>query len=95
MNPKHLGKRQPCLNFWRIDSEYEVDFIINEEVAIEVKSTEFVQDKHLKGLNKFAELGPVKRMILVSRDLVKRKIGDIEVIPYTIFLEELWDGKIF
>jgi predicted AAA+ superfamily ATPase len=83
------------LNFWRINSEYEVDFIINEEIAIEVKSTEFVQDKHLKGLNKFAELGPVKRMILVSRDLVKRKIGDIEVIPYTIFLEELWDGKIF
>jgi predicted AAA+ superfamily ATPase len=82
------------INFWRIDSEHEVDFIINGEIAIEVKSTEFIQDKHLEGLKKFSQSGPVKRMIVVSRDKTKRKIGQVEVIPYREFLEELWEGKL-
>jgi predicted AAA+ superfamily ATPase len=83
------------LNFWRIDSENEVDFIINEEIAIEVKATEFVIDKHLKGLRKYAELGSVKRMIVVSRDTTTRIIGNIEVKPYREFLKQLWSGQIF
>jgi uncharacterized protein len=71
-----------------------VDFILNNEIAIEVKSTELVQDRHLKGLNKFSEGGKVKRKIVLSLDKNRRKIGDIEIIPYREFLNELWSGGV-
>ncbi len=36
------------LNFWRSKSNFEVDFVINEEITVEVKSTDRVLDKHLR-----------------------------------------------
>lgn len=82
------------LEFWRIDDENEVDFVINEEIAIEVKATEFVQGKHLKGLKKFSDGGNTKRQMIISLDKEKRIIGDVEIIPYKEFLSELWQGNI-
>ena len=82
------------IEFWRIDAENEVDFIINNEIAIEVKSTELVQEKHLKGINKFSEDGKIKRKIVVSLDKHRRKIGNTEIIPYRDFLNELWGGGV-
>jgi predicted AAA+ superfamily ATPase len=83
------------LSFWRVDEENEVDFVVNEKIAIEVKATELVIEKHLKGLVKFSMNGPVEKKIVVSLDKNKRTIGDVEVYPYDLFLKELWDGKIF
>jgi predicted AAA+ superfamily ATPase len=83
------------VEFWRIDEETEVDFIINEEIAIEVKSADLIQDKHLKGLINFIGKGPIKKHIIVSLDKQNRKIGLIEVMPYSDFLHQLWDGKLF
>jgi predicted AAA+ superfamily ATPase len=82
------------IEFWRIDDSNEVDFIIDDELAIEVKATELVQDKHLKGLKSFAKVSKTTRQIIVSFDKVKRQIGDIEILPYKQFLADLWDGKI-
>jgi uncharacterized protein len=84
-----------AINFWRLDIENEVDFVINDEIAIEIKTTELVQEKHLKGLKRLDELSSLKRKIIVSQDKERRKIGPIEVIPYKEFLIELWNGKIF
>ena len=40
-----------ALQYWRSTSHFEVDFIIgNATMAIEVKSTDLVTDKHLKGI---------------------------------------------
>ncbi len=83
------------MSFWRIDEENEVDFIINEKVAIEVKATEMVQGKHLKGLLKFSENEKVDKQIIISLDKERRKIGDVVVYPYRLFLNDLWKGKIF
>lgn len=83
------------LGFWRIDEENEVDFIVNDKIAIEVKATELVHDKHLKGLIKFSQNEKVEKKIIVSLDKAKRKIGDIVIYPYQIFLKDLWDGEIF
>jgi uncharacterized protein len=82
------------LEFWRIDEENEVDFVIDNELAIEVKATNLVHDKHLKGLRKFSEGGGVTAKIVVSLDKDRRKIGDIDVIPYREFLDNLWNGRI-
>lgn len=83
------------IEFWRIDAETEVDFVVNEDIAIEVKSTELAQEKHMKGINYFAKGYHLRRKIIVSRDKQRRRIQDIEIIPYREFLQDLWAGKIF
>ena len=83
------------LSYWRTASQFEVDFIMGEEVAVEVKSTSLATDKHLKGLRAFKEEHPHQRYILVTRDAVPRRTADgIDILPWRVFLERLWDNKI-
>jgi predicted AAA+ superfamily ATPase len=84
-----------AISYWRTTSQIEVDFILGDhEVAIEVKGTNNIQTRHLKGLRSFAEEYPVQQLIVVSTDPVARIIGNISVLPWKLFLEKLWDGKI-
>lgn len=91
----HYSDLNYSLCYWRTASQMEVDFILGEnEVAIEVKATESVSEKHLKGLKSFADEYTAKRLILVSNDNLPRKIGNISILPWRMFLEELWAGEI-
>jgi predicted AAA+ superfamily ATPase len=73
----------------------EVDLLVGDHVAIEVKATRLVADKHLKGLRALREELPILRCIVVSRDTTRRTSDDgIEIIPWETFLHELWDGLI-
>ncbi len=83
------------LCFWRSKHGDEVDFIIGDQLAIEVKSSDQVKDKHLKGLTRFAEEGLCKRYILVSQDPTARKINQIETLHWQDFLKQLWNGALF
>jgi uncharacterized protein len=85
-------KRQ--LYFWRSKSGQEVDFLLGEKVAIEVKGTDNVSEKHLKGLRYLSEDIALERKIVVSLDPIKRVVGDIEIFPVKEFLENLWNNKI-
>ena len=67
----------------------------NAAVAVEIKSTEHVENKHKKGLKAFREEHPDCRMILVSLDPITRRSGDEELIYVTDFLQMLWGGNIF
>jgi predicted AAA+ superfamily ATPase len=81
--------------YWRTASQIEVDFILGDhEVAIEVKSTNLVNPRHLKGLKSFAEEYNVKKAIVVSTDPYPRMIDNISVMPWKVFLEQLWGGGI-
>jgi predicted AAA+ superfamily ATPase len=83
------------ISYWRTTSQFEVDFILGDhEVAIEVKGTDNVQPRHLKGLKRFSEEYSVKKLIAVSDDPLERKAGDISIVPWKIFLERLWQGEI-
>ena len=83
------------ITFWRTSSQFEVDFILGEhEVAIEVKSTDNVQNRHLKGLIAFSEEYDVKHKIVVSNDPYPRLIGDIRVLPWQNFIKMLWAGEL-
>ncbi len=76
--------------YWRTQKgEFEVDCILGNEMAIEIKSSDKFQEKYLKGLKAFKEEGLVKRHILISRDPVKRVVDGIEVMPYDYFLEKV------
>jgi predicted AAA+ superfamily ATPase len=83
------------ISFWRTSSQFEVDFILGDhEVAIEVKSTDNVQNRHLKGLLAFSEEYEVKHKIVVSNDPYPRLIGDIRILPWQKFIKALWDGEL-
>ena len=87
-------KIRKTLTFWRSKSGYEVDFLIGDTIAIEVKGTAMVKDKHCRGLNALAEDLELDHKIIVSMDLNRRLLGDVEVIPYREFLQQLWDHQL-
>ncbi len=78
------------LSFWRSTSDHEVDFLIGDEVAIEVKGTEMAHERHLSGIQALSEDLKLKQKIVVSMDSRARKIGDITVYPVMEFLHRLW-----
>lgn len=84
------------VSFWRTTSGFEVDFILGDaEIAIEIKSTDFVQNHHLKGLRAFKDEYKVKKAIVLSLDPKIRKTSDgIYIFPWKEFLDQLWNGKI-
>ena len=90
----YTGKIE-TINFWRDYYGNEVDFIINGEILIEVKSKDMVVERDIKGIYAFSKKhNNVKRKIVVSFDLRKRFIKDVEIIPYKEFLELLWNNDI-
>jgi len=83
------------LSYWRTSSGYEVDAIIGDgRVAIEIKSTNEVNTRHLKGLKAFHEDIPDARAIVVSMDKNRRIMNGIEIFPATEFLQALWNDEI-
>ena len=93
-----------CLDYRRIDKPLsywcsthgaEVDFLIGDDIAIEVKTTNQVNDKHLKHLNLLLEEGICKKYIIISFDKINRKQGAIEIWHWETFLTRLWDLTIF
>ncbi|GAB1432146.1 hypothetical protein MASR2M29_07710 [Spirochaetota bacterium] len=87
-------KPQAELFYWRSQTGYEVDFILDSKIAIEVKTTTQIQDKHLKGLKALQEEMLLERYIIISRDESYQKEKGIERMPWKLFLEKLWAGKI-
>ncbi len=83
------------ISYWRTTSQIEVDFILGEnEVAVEVKGTNMVTPRNLKGLKSFSEEYKTKNLIIVSNDPLPRRADNISILPWKIFLQKLWAGEI-
>ncbi len=83
------------ISYWRTVSQTEVDFVLGDnQVSIEVKGTDNVNSKHLKGLRSFSEEYVIQKQILVSLDPIERMVGDIHLMPWWIFLKRLWGGDL-
>lgn len=90
----YSGKDYP-IYYWRTASQIEIDFVLgNNDVAIEVKATNNVHSKHLKGLKSFSEEYAVKQLVLVCNEPLPRISDGVRILPWKIFLDELWAGKI-
>jgi predicted AAA+ superfamily ATPase len=89
--------RENALSWWRTTSGAEVDFILGDnEIALEVKSSERITSDHLKGLRSHREEFKPRRSLLVSRVARARKTEDgIEILPWKEFLKALWAGDVF
>ena len=83
------------LTYWRSRYGHEVDFLVGEELAIEVKATETLNKRDLKSLQALAEEGVFKQLYLVSHDPLPAKHDNIHCLPWQVFLDELWAGKLW
>ena len=82
------------LNYWRSTSGFEVDFLIDGKIAIEVKSTANITSRHLKGLLALNEEKTAQKLIVISDEKEKRFTNGVMIYPWKDFLDELWAGKI-
>jgi predicted AAA+ superfamily ATPase len=92
INAKNLRSK---INYWGIANKTEVDFIIDKKIAIEVKATNLVGERHLKGLNLMSEDYELSKKYVVSCDDTVRSLNDTIILPYREFCKRLWNGEIF
>lgn len=83
------------IHFWRTKSGLEIDFILGDaEVAIEVKGSSRVDSTEWKPSLSFRDEFKPKHSIIVCNESQRRVSRDVRVLPWRIFVEELWGGKI-
>ena len=82
------------LAYWRTADGSEVDFVVGDSAAIEVKATGSVTRRDLNGLRRLAEETPLAHRIVVCREPAARVVDGIRILPVMEFLRALWDGEL-
>lgn len=82
------------VSHWRSSSGFEVDFILGDHTAVEVKAKENVSPQDLKSLHALAEEKKLKRYLCVSLEPRRRRVEGISILPYRAFLDALWTGEL-
>jgi uncharacterized protein len=81
------------LAYWRSTSGFEVDFLIGDHTAIEVKAKPNISTHELRSLMALAEERKFRSLVCVSLEPRARRVGAISILPCTEFLEALWDQR--
>jgi len=81
------------LSYWRSTSGFEVDFILGDHTAIEVKAKENLSTQDLKPLRALAEEKKLKRYLCVSLETRRRNLENLTILPLREFLEALWSRE--
>jgi uncharacterized protein len=81
------------LTYWRSASGFEVDFLIGDRTAVEVKAKEHVAPADLRSLRALAEERKVRSLLCVCLEPRRRTVGEISILPCAEFLAALWDGR--
>lgn len=79
------------LAFWKAKSGFEVDFILGDHTAIELKASDHVGPNDLKSLKALAEERKLKRYLCVSLETRRRQVGTVTILPIHEFVNNLWD----
>jgi predicted AAA+ superfamily ATPase len=83
------------LTYWRTRTGMEVDFVLDERLAVEVKAKSTIRDADLKGLLALGEEFPDMALVLASLEPSPRRVGRVRILPAEAFLSELWRGDLF
>ena len=83
------------LTFWRSTHGREVDILIGDHTAVEIKSKQKISPKEQKGLRALSEECLFRNYYLVSQDQISTKYGNIISLFWEDFLKRLWDGDLF
>jgi predicted AAA+ superfamily ATPase len=92
-------KHNQCLFYWRSSSKFEVDFLVRTKaddwIAIEVKSSSNPSERDYRGIMALEEELALKRKFVVCFTPQPRKTqAGIEILPFRIFLEILWNNEL-
>ena len=86
------ARKDVRMYYWRSTSGFEVDLILGDSWAVEIKSADPVRDKHLKGIRALKEEGNIQNFAVVSHDRYERRTSDdIFIFPWKTFLKKLWN----
>lgn len=88
-------RKDDDLCFWRSVNGQEVDFVIGDSLAIEVKASKKISSRELKGLKALQEENKIKRFMCISHDPIKQKINGIDCWYWKDFMESLWQDELF
>ena len=86
-DPRHL-------RFWRSTDGSEVDFVVGDEVAIEVKASARIAQRDLIGMKRLAEEATLAKRIVVCTEHAPRILDGVRIIPVRDFLGALWTGEV-
>ena len=81
------------LSYWRSTSGFEVDFILGDHTAVEVKAKENLSTHDLKSLRALAEEKKLKHYLCVSFEPRIRNLENVTILPFREFLEALWSRE--
>ena len=80
--------------YWRTSSGQEVDFILGDMVlAVEVKSSKRVHQTDTKSLQLLCSEQSVRKAVIISFENEKKNLGNIECLPWQLFLQRLWQDE--
>ena len=83
------------LTYWRSQSQLEVDFVIGDNIGIEVKSKMHISPQDCKGLIALNEEVTLKHKIIVCNEKEARRLENgIQILPVEAFLKMLWNDEI-
>lgn len=84
------------IRYWRTSSGFEVDAVLADgDAIVEIKSSETVTYRDLKGIRAFREEHPVGRAVVVASVPAPRRTEDgIDILPWQEFLDRLHAGEI-
>ena len=89
------SRSRETMTYWRSTSQFEVDLLIGKSMAIEIKGTDNVGKKHLRGLRALMEERLIRNYAVVSLDRDKRTTDDgIVIWPWRQFLTALWANEL-
>lgn len=78
------------LAYWRSTAQHEVDFVVMDQLAVEVKAKATVTAQDMKGLKALKEENLLKHYALVCQEEKPRVHDGIHVLPWQTFLDQLW-----
>ncbi len=91
----HSGdSRERHVSYWK--RGVEVDFIVGNKTAIEVKAADRLRNHDFKGLRSLKENFPSieNRIVVCRQSYVDITSDNILVLPYEEFAKSLWNGEI-
>ena len=81
------------LRYWRSTSNFEVDFVISDTTAVEVKGKQVIGASDLRGLRAIREEGLLRHHVLVAMVDRPRLVDGIAILPWRQFIDRLWAGE--
>ena len=92
---RSLSELDYAIHFWRTKSGLEADFVLGDgEVAIEVKGSNRIDRSELRPLMAFRDEYRPRQTLVVCNERVERVHERIRILPWRVFLRDLWAGKI-